>query len=804
MRRHQVVPPGPCLLALPALLALLSLFGISGCSRDRITPPEPATEDWSLGESQVHQVAEVPGAKIEDGTSGEIFELPEGGGELTITPILEGPEVGAEDSAFEVGYTGEGPAQLLIVQEADDIDLVLRFVPFDVVIQEGDYFEDGGWIPVAAVEGATDTVRVEILPSAGALARGATSAAPRISKFRRIRIKTTDSYPIKLAQMKANVKLAVDELVLGVADHRRPAVERAVHGDLAYSVHLRERAKISPDALPCYAPFWNDDLRWFVACGLLMIDDSAGSVAHESGHYFHHVLVGTEVFKTFLPRPEGHKLATLGATYNLIEEPAYFAEYYLNGLIGSPATYNPENGSFLIGGGLRPATTNFLDLEGFATALLASLTRSDAEIRDFEGRRVRVPVVDGERIERFQAGFEIFAEGTNSVPAVLGEIRDYLFLNGGQDGKLPAMLEPIGLSYHGKIRFVDEDANGVAGVSVRPISSAEGVTYSLPTNGTTDGSGNYTLPRLFPGQARLRVYHDSDSTEVSYAVDWTIPTQQEINLGTITLGRPQPEITRIEQYDQRLVAGRSTIDIHGKRFGFNEGKILFGDVEAAPLYSGSPQVQWGDVFIKTVIPIDAEDESVTIRTESGEHSEAFPLSYLSIPEFVAQCRYYLVQCTADYTLTWTTPSGSGAETRTGAWIGINPYLYTAITGNGNGYSATTNISGVDYAINTSLRFTGAKPSLYKVDVEYTYSATSTAANPDGSHDSTVITLELKDLPLDSEEQFDFRSGLTNPGAYVERADITVQSYDYGEQVLLVKRLSSISYSELSVTGFTTN
>ncbi|MEZ4650231.1 MAG: hypothetical protein R3E97_15900 [Candidatus Eisenbacteria bacterium] len=793
-------------LTVSTCLSVLFLVGsLVGCTRERITPPEPVHEDWVRGEPRTYEVGGSPGAQVADAETDQLFEFSSGGGTFTLTPISSGPEVDVEETCFEVDYTGEGVVDLLVMQDADDFDIVLRYAPFDIAVQEGDAFEEGGWIPIAVVESAAEPVRVMLLPAAEGFVAGGPGAltatrSPTISRFKRIRIKRSDDFTVKYAQMKANVKLAVDELILAVADHRRPSVEAAVAGDLAYYVHLRERAKVGGDALPCYAPFWRDDLRWFVTCGLLMIDDSAGSVAHESGHYFHHVLVGTEAYKTFRPRPAGHKLGMPGAKEDLIETPAYFAEYYLKGLIGDPGTSNPESGQFLTASA-RPATANFPDLEGFPTALLASIARNDGRIRDFEGQWVDVPVVTGERESRLQQGFEIIAKGTNTVTGVLEEIRNYLFLK-GEEEKLPAMLEPIGLSYHGKIRFVDENGAGVAGVAVRPISIVGDVTYRLPMNGVSSSNGEYTLPRLFPGPARLRVYHAGDSTEVTYAIDWNITTTHEIDLGTRVLGGPEPEITRTQGYDQTLVAGRSTIDLDGKHFGYDEGVVLFGDVEAAPLYSGTPNVQWGDTYIKAVIPIDAMDHTVAVRTAAGKHSEATSLTYLSIPEFVEQSKNYLIFCTANYTLTWSTPSGPRSENFTNKEIGINPYGYANLTGNGNGYTATLSSGGIDYSISTSLTFSGAKPSEYEVSAQYAYSATTAAANPDGSHDATIVTLQLRDLPLQSHEQFDFESDLANPGGFVESADITVRQYDWSEQVLVEKRLSSIEYSRLWLGGFT--
>ena len=495
------------LLGFVGLLATVFALGPIGCGeRERLSDPDPTTEDWILGESETYSVPAVPGARIEDPSTGEVFEFPEGGGELTVTPILSGPEIGVDDSSFEIAYTGPGPVELVVLPAEDDADIVQRHVPFDLVIQEGDFFEDAGWIPLAPAEVIPGTLRFELLHADESLAAPERRATTRISKFRRIFVKKGDPYEVTHAAFKANVRLALDELLLAVADHRRPEAERAISGILRYDVGLRERAKIAPNAAPCYAPFYTETFRWFVACALMMIDDSPESVAHETGHYFHHVLVGSDVYRTFVARPAGHKLGMLGAKNNLIEEPAYFAEYYLKGLVGGVGGFSPERGTFLSSGGIAPSTSDFMDVEGFATAVLATLTRTDSSIQDFENRTAPVPAVSGDVLSRFQACFEIIAKGTNSVSGVRDEVRDYLFANGGQDDKLPAMLEPIGWSHRVTCRFIDTEGHGVAGVSARSIYDVDGVTYYLPSGGVTDTSGQYTLPRAFPGNGKLRFY----------------------------------------------------------------------------------------------------------------------------------------------------------------------------------------------------------------------------------------------------------------------------------------------------------
>ena len=246
--------------------------------------------------------------------------------------------------------------------------------------------------------------------------------------------------------------------------------------------------------------------------------------------------------------------------------------------------------------------------------MLATMTRTDTEIRDFEGNRVPVPVVGGDQRTLFEEGFEIFAKGTNSFPGVLDEMRTYLRTHGGHDTKLPAMLEPIGLSHHITCRFVDLQGDGVAGVSARPIYRVGGVTYYLPANGTTDESGDYTLPRVFPGEGKLRVYFDNDSVDVDCRIPWTTPTNQVFARGDIVVGEP---------IDLSL-ATYAIADLHfywSYINRFNDSYSVWQTLTTSVAFEGSFT---GDTFIGSATGLDLYDWnnngtlSVTIDSVTGE------------------------------------------------------------------------------------------------------------------------------------------------------------------------------------------
>ncbi len=262
----------------------------------------------------------------------------------------------------------------------------------------------------------------------------------------------------------------------------------------------------------------------------------------------------------------------------------------------------------------------------------------------------------------------------------------------------------------------------------------------------------------------------------------------------------EPVITKVDTYDNILIAGRATIDIRGEDFGYTEGKILFGDEETLPLYSGTPTVQWGDLYIKTIIPIDATVDSVQVQTESGDKSNSYPLEYLSIAEYLQQCEGHMVQASADYTLQWETDAGVQTERFEYGSIGFSTGGMT-ISGNGHGFTATYDSGSEVYSITSAVQFIGPKPSQYKMNGQYTTTRTRKLENPDGSHDATTISVQFEGLPLYLHEHFTFQDRDSNPSVYIKSVNITVLEWDYSTGKLLEKTLADISYIDFYVAGF---
>jgi hypothetical protein len=450
-----------------------------------------------------------------------------------------GPGVAPGETAFKLEYSGADTLRLLVPHTAGDYDFVMTWASFAGVLQDGGEDEVQGWLPLPSRTAGADTLAFPVfLGGAGAKEGGPSLARfwPRVTTFKRISFAQGTSRG-QMAQMyEQNIRDALTSLINAIPPGRRAGFQQRANVSLQPSVYVDSVGAIQNPPPAKYVPFW-DYTALLPRCIFMMTDRSAASMAHEVGHYAHHVLLDNYGYGFFArnTRPSQHHVGQPGCRNNLIEEPAYFTDYYLT---GRADRQDPEHGTFAVRNGtvwMNPATSDIPDLEGFTTAMFASVTRTNPQIFNYERTQVVVPVVTGTRESLFQGCYEIIARGTDSVI----DARDRLegFLGSIQQAdKLPIMLQAIGWSYHGRARLIDTSGSTIINATARPLAKAGGVEYLLkpavPPSGTNDF---YTFPELFPMQNTIRVWVGRDSVDVVVAnpIPWSTTTPTEQNLGDL-------------------------------------------------------------------------------------------------------------------------------------------------------------------------------------------------------------------------------------------------------------------------------
>jgi hypothetical protein len=280
------------------------------------------------------------------------------------------------------------------------------------------------------------------------------------------------------------------------------------------------------------------------------------SIAHETGHYMCHALLGytryNEMYNRFPTDFWGsavqHDLGSYRAgRKEILEDYPYISMLLVIGDVDnydltSIAKYNNVRDMC---DAADPALKDYPSHEAFGAAMLASLRRTSDTVYTFSNVKgwetARVPVVGAP----WSAVLGILAKGPRDPNELRTMISDYLSGRGTEDAfKLPAMMEPLGWSYNGKGRVLDDKGKPVAGAHVQPISQDGSSEYRLPVSTAADSSGYFFLPRLFPGSNILRVFFnaDKDSLDFPYTVEWDKPTNEQIDLGKFTLPAEQKTI----------------------------------------------------------------------------------------------------------------------------------------------------------------------------------------------------------------------------------------------------------------------
>ncbi|MBU1700352.1 MAG: hypothetical protein KJ831_09395, partial [Candidatus Eisenbacteria bacterium] len=256
------------------------------------------------------------------------------------------------------------------------------------------------------------------------------------------------------------------------------------------------------------------------------------TVAHEVGHYMNHILTSDDQYLLIEnTAPDGHGLGDLhdGRT-TIIEDFAYFSQFLLRGSVDLADPTEPGSMYRQI----RPSVVDAPSAEGFGCVLLSRLWSADQTIGDINAPTDRrpVPTVNLGMSEILS----LISLGATNINQLKADVETYLTGVGKAD-RLPVILERIGWRYLFKVRLVDSNGDPLQNVTVRKFTKANGVEYAPYTKlAITDDDGYIYATHAFPGETTLRLEFQGDSIDVPVTIDSSLPTDQTIDLGEITVG----------------------------------------------------------------------------------------------------------------------------------------------------------------------------------------------------------------------------------------------------------------------------
>jgi hypothetical protein len=522
------------------ILFSLSLLVLYKCKKDNPVESEPDENStpWVLGESKTYTIPNTTNYKLEDNISGKTFVFPDaGGGEFVVSKIISGDRTTESDKAFSISYKGSGRIQI-IMKGIAGLDYIIAYTPIEgnsILVNDG--LAQNIWLPVSGIDNKDGTLTFT-LPYQNALGKVAWQGC---QKYKSINVTGLAGQ----TKFKTYLDEAVNNLVKAIPTNLQQSV------NTAYTAAMKPTLYVDLSvAESAYQPFnlWGYMNR--INFVFHPNNSDIYSVGHETGHYIHHVLL-KDAYSNFSsnPRPAAHCIAMKGAKNNIIEEPAFLSEYYLNGVM-AVKKMDPELCNLLLRDRINnytnsPEKDDWLDLEGVGVALAASLIRSNGSVTDYKGRSITIPVINTlpDKTLMFQDVWEFFTSSTNNTAP---KYRDWLLnlcLNKwGGYGNVPIIWQAMGYSHHVKMRFVDKNQNAVSGVTAQNFIVSGNKEYTLPKNTTASGNdGKYTLPEIYPSISSLRIFFKRNGQDVQLDfknkinIDWNKPTNVEIDLGDIVL-----------------------------------------------------------------------------------------------------------------------------------------------------------------------------------------------------------------------------------------------------------------------------
>jgi hypothetical protein len=516
-----------------AAILLLTLF--FSCAKNSSTgiqtPPETT-----------HEVNSANPVFVTDTIAGVTLLLPKGGrGNVTITvPALQ-PGMDTSDHPFTIRSTGVDSIEIALpCDSANERGYVCGFVSTkDACLDDSTDTTKGFWALMPSAGSSADTAYYAVATvSSGGLAKTAAWYGG-VPVYKAYTIPKSKTYDTLYATFEKMIGTAITSLIDSLPPVMQASATAAVGGPLKHKLYLavNSRAWLLKMSNCKYVPFYDIfNIGFFPACQIQLYEAAdAGNIAHETGHYFHHVLIGNSAYAKFARnhRPSGHCVGSQGAKYQIIEDPAYCAEYMLNGSVKSG---NPTGGNFIASanGGKGPSEIDYTDCEGFPTVMLSQLARKDTQVMNYKARIQGTPLITG---LGFRKIFSIIGSGVDNAMKVRDSIEAALAATGQRD-KMSAIMAPLGWLYKVKCTLVDTAHTPIKGVYLRPVCKTAAREYCLDKSAlATDAAGAVTIDEVYAGAPTLRVYlADGDSADIdSVRIGWNSPTNSLVDIGELKL-----------------------------------------------------------------------------------------------------------------------------------------------------------------------------------------------------------------------------------------------------------------------------
>ncbi len=504
------------------LMAAFLLFSCGGGGKSSNPEHEP---DWELGSLTEYAVTGGSGVTVEDSLTGIDFEFPEGGsGTLAIAEIETGPEPDFDGSGFSLEYSG---SERILARVPKDGAYCVMLMGYGTSAGSRDNRHEDDWRALAEIESNSNEAVFELIPIASSKSNGSYASITEHEGFKYhwiTKIPSGSSDAVKLQAIKNQAIDFIGHYLDSLPASIKTTATNEYNGRLAptfyaddnYYIGFTRRRLIGNSTTPMIG---------------IMANSMTNTIAHEVGHYMHHVLVGDDTYLTLEnSAPDNHGIGDLHyQRQTIVEDIAYFGQYYLLGNVNAADATEPA--MMLIG--KDPELKDYPSFEGFACCLLARLNSTRPQIRDMEfaSDQRDFPVVGAS----FSDLFGIIAKGAVNVNQLRDHIKEYL-KSKGQGDKYPVILERLGWRYIARATIVNEDGEPVTNADVKCVAKVGGTEYFTRTeNGYTDENGETSYIEVFPDSSFLRVEYNDQTHDIPIYVDPDGATNVLVELGKVEI-----------------------------------------------------------------------------------------------------------------------------------------------------------------------------------------------------------------------------------------------------------------------------
>jgi hypothetical protein len=623
-------------------IAGLCLF--AACVKDSGVAPQPVI----TGSPATYSVSN--GIPVHDSVTHGTFVFPAGGsGTLTIARLTSSPTI--DSTVFEgykIEYSGPGPLGIrLSMTDSTELDFRIYCVPG---YSTSDGLDVGPvFVPVPGKGNASKDSVTYMLGYPGTAPDGMPALAKTLTSNSLVywgiwsRSKKY-SQQMRLDTLGKLQKMIMAELIDSLPIYLSQQAQLGIAGR-----YVLAGTGYYSGAQTGYVP-WLSYQRWIGDVGPYFVfnvkpgavgEVKPSGIAHESGHYLSHVLLGDDFFANKVVNVSllKHNLTDPRQGRPMSEEYAHFADYCIYNSVDSKKEIIEVNEFFKTKRGdkavdnappekVRPEFYDWPSMEGFGTALLIRMTMKQPTIKShFDLLPDTLPVIGATVPEMMGV---LFGRGPATTTELYNDLQGYLDSIGGDAKyKLPALAERLGWSYHGEAIVIDTLNKPVEFAKVQNIYQVSDVEQYQTLYNTTESDGRCILPRLFPGKSILRVWFNYDSAKKTFGDSANFPliveplqaTTKAVPLCTlkISLSAP-PVITNITPASQS--PGKQVV-ITGKNFGSVQGTVTFGGVAADTI------VTWDSVIVVVKIPAGGVSGNVYVITKDKKTSTGDPYTVLS-------------------------------------------------------------------------------------------------------------------------------------------------------------------------------